>query len=219
LVHVSDLSWTRKIKHPSEFVKVGDEMEVVVLELDVDNRRLALSHKHLEENPWDTFETVFTPGSVHKCTVINVNEKGAILELPYGIEGFATMKNIEKEDGSKAKPGETLEFKVMEFSKDDKRILLSHKAVYGKAEEAPKPAKKSARPTSGPAKAGQEVEKSTLGDLEALSALKEQMEGEAEAKINKARKAAEAEKAEDEAPKAKKAAKKEDDASEEDTDA
>ncbi len=221
LVHVSDLSWTKKIKHPSEFVKVGDEMEVVVLELDVDNRRLALSHKHLEENPWDTFETVFTPGSVHKCTVINVNEKGAILELPYGIEGFATTKNIEKEDGSKAKPGETLEFKVMEFSKDDKRILLSHKAVYGKAEEAPKPAKKAARPSSGPAKASPDVEKSTLGDLEALSALKEQMEGEAEAKINKARKAAEAEKAEDdaeEAPKAKKTAEKKADASEEEED-
>jgi small subunit ribosomal protein S1 len=221
LVHVSDLSWTKKIKHPSEFVKVGDEMEVVVLELDVDNRRLALSHKHLEENPWDTFETVFTPGSVHKCTVINVNEKGAVLELPYGIEGFATMKNIEKEDGSKAKPGETLEFKVMEFSKDDKRILLSHKAVYGKAEEAPKPAKKTARPSGGASnKTTPDVEKSTLGDLEALSALKEQMEGEAEAKIKKARKAAEAEKAdEEEAPKAKKAAKKEDDASEEESEA
>jgi len=196
LVHVSDLSWTKKIKHPSEFVKVGDEMEVVVLELDVDNRRLALSHKHLEENPWDTFETVFTPGSEHKCTVLNVNDKGAVLELPYGIEGFATNRNIEKEDGSKAKAGETLDFKVMEFSKDDKRILLSHKATYTEVDEKPKTKKKTSGRPSGAQKVNAETEKSTLGDLEALSALKEQMEGEAEEKIKKAREEAQAEKAE-----------------------
>lgn len=185
LVHVSDLSWTKKIKHPSEFVKVGDELEVVVLELDVDNRRLALSHKHLEENPWDTFETVFTPGSVHKCTVIGQNEKGATLELPYGIEGFCVLKNLVKEDGTKAETGETLDFKVLEFSKDDKRIILSHKAVYSKAtEDAPKPAapKKRSKPSGGGAgKTGPEGEKSTLGDLEALSALKNKMEGDASA--------------------------------------
>ncbi|MDX1628385.1 MAG: 30S ribosomal protein S1, partial [Fulvivirga sp.] len=135
LVHVSDLSWTKKIKHPSEFVKVGDELEVQVLELDVDNRRLALSHKHLEENPWDTFESVFTPGSVHKCSILGINEKGATLELPYGIEGFCAAKNLEKEDGSQAEAGETLDFKVLEFSKDDKRIVLSHKAVHSKTDD------------------------------------------------------------------------------------
>ncbi len=130
LVHVSDLSWTKKIKHPSEFVKVGDELEVAVLELDVENRRLALGHKQLEENPWDTFETVFPVGSVHKCTVVSKNDKGAVLELPYGLEGFATSKNLEKEDGSQVEVGESLDFKVMEFSKDDKRIVLSHTATF-----------------------------------------------------------------------------------------
>src|SRR5690606_35553208 len=110
-VHVSDLSWTKKIKHPSEYVKVGDELDVVVLELDVDNRRLALGHKQLEENPWDTFESVFPVGSVHKCTVVSKNDKGAVLELPYGLEGFATIKNLEKEDGSVVEVGEALDFK------------------------------------------------------------------------------------------------------------
>ncbi|MEM7108790.1 MAG: 30S ribosomal protein S1 [Bacteroidota bacterium] len=176
LVHVSDLSWTKKIKHPSEFVKVNDELEVVVLELDVENRRLALSHKHLEENPWDTFETVFTIGSVHKCSVLSVNDKGAALELPYGIEGFCTAKNLLKEDNSKVEAGETLDFKVLEFSKDDKRIILSHKAVYSKVQEHAKPAvKKSAPKAKAIDKINKESEKSTLGDLEALSALKDKM--------------------------------------------
>ena len=185
LVHVSDLSWTKKIKHPSEFVKVGEELEVQVLELDVDNRRLALGHKQLEENPWDTFESVFQPGSVHKCTIINKNDKGAVLELPYGIEGFATTKNLTKEDGSIAEMGENLEFKVLEFSKDDKRIVLSHTAVYSKAEEKPKAGAGKASGTAGgsgksrasekPKGSSNDGDKSTLGDLEALSALKEQM--------------------------------------------
>jgi small subunit ribosomal protein S1 len=180
LVHVSDLSWTKKIKHPSEFVKVGDELEVVVMELDVDNRRLALSHKHLEENPWDTFETVFTPGSDHKCTVVEKVEKGATLELPYGIEGFCSAKNLEKEDGSTAEAGETLDFKVLEFSKDDKRIVLSHKAVWSDEDQVAA-AKKSKKPTGGKKKTmdkvNKDTEKSTLGDLEALSALKDKMSG------------------------------------------
>lgn len=179
LVHVSDLSWTKKIKHPSEFVKVGEEMEVVVLELDAANRRLALSHKHLEENPWDTFETIFTIGSVHKCTVINKNDKGAILELPYGIEGFSSAKNLAKEDGSKAEAGESLDFKVLEFSKDDRRIILSHRAMWSAEEEkAAAPAKKKA-PSKSKAieNINQQTEKSTLGDIEALSALKEKMSG------------------------------------------
>ncbi|MCC5921478.1 MAG: 30S ribosomal protein S1 [Cyclobacteriaceae bacterium] len=178
LVHVSDLSWTKKIKHPSEFVKVNEELEVQVLELDVDNRRLALGHKQLEENPWDTFESVFSVGSVHKSTVLSKNDKGATIELPYGIEGFAPTKHIIKENNAQAEVGETLEFKVIEFSKEDRRIILSHTNIFNEeqAEEtaarpkkAAKAPKKAAAPKQAPA------EKSTLGDLEALSALKDQM--------------------------------------------
>lgn len=187
LVHVSDLSWTKKIKHPSEFVKVGEELEVQVLELDVENRRLALGHKQLEENPWDTFETVFTKGSVHKCTIISKNDKGAVLELPYGLEGIATIKNLEKEDGSTANAGETLEFKVTEFSKDDKRIVLSHTATF--KEDRQKAAKKKTDSTrSAVSKINQDTQKDTLGDLEALSALKEQMEGGKKSAQKKAKK-------------------------------
>jgi small subunit ribosomal protein S1 len=175
LVHVSDLSWTKKIKHPSEFVKVGEKMQVVVLELDAANRRLALSHKHLEENPWDTFETIFTIGSNHRGTIISKNDKGAVIELPYGIEGFCSVKNLAKEDNSKTEAGDSLEFKVLEFSKDDRRIALSHKATYSAEEVAA--AKKKPAPAKGKTieKINQEVEKSTLGDLEALSALKDKM--------------------------------------------
>ncbi len=181
LVHVSDLSWTKKVKHPSEFTKVGETLEVVVLELDASNRRLALSHKHMEENPWDTFETIFTVGSVHKCTIINKNDKGAILELPYGIEGFCSAKNIVKEDGSKGEIGESLDFKVLEFSKDDRRIVVSHRAMYSTEEEKVQPpqpqVKKKPLPPKGKTidKINQEAERSTLGDIEALSALKEKM--------------------------------------------
>jgi small subunit ribosomal protein S1 len=175
LVHVSDLSWTKKIKHPSEFVKVGDELEVQVLELDVENRRLALGHKQLEENPWDTFETVFTRGSIHKCTILSKNDKGAILELPYGIEGFATTKNLVKEDGSPSNVGETLDFRVLEFSKDDKRIVLSHTAIYQEREE--RPARKPKPKKSGVSKVNANVEKDTLGDFEALTELRDKMAG------------------------------------------
>jgi small subunit ribosomal protein S1 len=179
LVHVSDLSWTKKIKHPSEFVKVGDEMEVVVLELDAANRRLALSHKHLEENPWDTFETIFTVGSVHKCTVISRNDKGAILELPYGIEGFCAARNLQKQDGQKTEVGESLDFKVLEFSKDDRRIVLSHKATWSTEEDKGAGSGKKKQPSKSKAieNINQQTEKSTLGDIEALSALKEKMSG------------------------------------------
>ena len=181
LVHVSDLSWTKKIKHPSEFVKVGDDLEVQVLELDVENRRLALGHKQLEENPWDTFESVFTRGSVHKCTIISKNDKGAVLELPYGIEGFATTKNLVKEDGNTANAGETLDFKVTEFSKDEKRIVLSHTAMF--TEDRQRTTKKKAGGArSAVSKINKEVERDTLGDLEALSALKEQMEDDKKSK-------------------------------------
>ena len=182
LVHVSDLSWTKKIKHPSEFVKVGETMDVQVLELDAANRRLALSHKHMEENPWDTFENIFTLGSVHKCTVINKNDKGAILELPYGIEGFCAAKNLAKEDNSKIEVGESLDFKVLEFSKDDRRIVLSHKAMWSaeddkQAAAAAAAKKKPTQQKSSIQSINQQTEKSTLGDLEALSALKEKMSG------------------------------------------
>ncbi len=178
LVHVSDLSWTKKIKHPSEFVKVGEELEVQVLELDIDNRRLALGHKQLEENPWDTFQTVFTNGSSHKCTVISKNDKGATLELPYGLEGIATNRHLKKEDGSMVETGETLDFLVVEFSKDDKRIVLSHTNTHTKTEERPAaPKKKSTGGRgSGVSKVNSDTEVSTLGDLDALSALKAEME-------------------------------------------
>ena len=184
LVHVSDLSWTKKIKHPSEFVKVSDKLDVVVLELDVENRRLALGHKQLEENPWNTFETIFTPGSIHKGTIISKNDKGGIIELPYGIEGFSAIKQLVKQDNKSAETGESLDFKVLEFSKDDKKIVLSHTKAYteGASDEGEKK-----KTTKAKAPKAAEVEKSTLGDIEALSALKEQMgSGEAtEAKAPK----------------------------------
>ncbi|MBI1769503.1 MAG: 30S ribosomal protein S1 [Bacteroidetes bacterium] len=177
LVHVSDLSWTKKIKHPSEFTKVGESIEVQVLELDAVNRRLALSHKHLEENPWDTFETIFTAGSTHKGTIISKNDKGVVIELQYGIEGFCSLKNLAKEDNSKAEVGESYDFKVLEFSKEDRRITLSLKATWSAEEEkaAVAPKKKAAPKGKTIDKINQESEKSTLGDLEALSALKEKM--------------------------------------------
>jgi small subunit ribosomal protein S1 len=179
LVHVSDLSWTKKVKHPSEFIKVGEKLEVKVLEMDASNRRLALSHKHLEQNPWDTFENIFTVGSVHRCTITSKNDKGAVLELPYGIEGFCSAKNLVREDGAKIESGEALDYKVLEFSKDDRKILLSHKATWSTEEEkTAAPAKKKApAATKGKTidKINQESEKSTLGDLEALTALKQKM--------------------------------------------
>ena len=183
LVHVSDLSWTKKVKHPSEFTKVGETLEVKVLELDATNRRLALSHKHLEENPWDTFETIFSAGSVHKGTVVNKNEKGMVIELQYGIEGFCTVKNMTRQDGGKTENGESLDFKVLEFSKEDRRIALSHRAMWSAEEEKPAEAapkvaavrKKTESKGKSIANINQQSEKSTLGDLEALSALKEKM--------------------------------------------
>jgi small subunit ribosomal protein S1 len=177
LVHVSDLSWTKKIKHPSEFVKVGDELNVAVLELDVENRRLALGHKQLEENPWDTFETVFPVGSVHKCTVNSKNDKGAVLELPYGLEGFATVKNLEKEDGAQVEIGESLDFKVTEFSKDDKRIVLSHTATFKEEAKAAKKAAVAGKKKEDAVEMPAQAEKSTFGDIDALAELKEKMEG------------------------------------------
>ena len=184
LVHVSDLSWTKKIKHPSEFVKVGDSLDVIVIELDADNRRLALGHKQLEENPWDTFESVFTLGSTQKATIISKNEKFGVLELPYGIEGLAPLKQLTKADESVAEVGEALDFVVTEFHKEERKIILSHTRTFtaATAEEkaadaaAAKPEKKKAT-KSAEKSATVSAEKSTMGDIGALSALKEQMEG------------------------------------------
>ena len=182
LIHISDLSWTKKIKHPSEFTQVGNEIEVQVLEIDKDNRRLSLGHKQLEENPWDVFETIFTVGSVHEGTITELMDKGAVIALEYGVEGFATPKHLVKEDGSQAKLDEKLKFKVLEFNKDNKRIILSHSRIAEDASKAETkaqkaPAKKARKEDEQP-QLTQNVEKTTLGDLGALQALKEQLQKE-----------------------------------------
>ena len=182
LIHISDLSWTKKVKHPSEFTQIGADIDVQVLEIDKENRRLSLGHKQLEENPWDVFETVFTVGSVHEGTIIEMLDKGAVVALPYGVEGFATPKHLVKEDGSQAQLDEKLEFKVIEFNKDAKRIILSHSRIFedvAKAEERAE--KKAAKKSSGkreeaPASIQNQAASTTLGDIDALAALKEQME-------------------------------------------
>lgn len=185
LIHISDLSWTKKVKHPSEFTKIGADIDVVVLEIDKDNRRLSLGHKQLEENPWEVFETVFTSGSVHQGTITEMLDKGAVVQLPYGVEGFATPKHLVKADGSQAKVDEKLDFKVIEFNKDSKRIILSHSRTFeeaGKAEktESRKPGKRADRPRKEEAPLlNTPVEKTTLGDIEALAALKEKLSGKA----------------------------------------
>ena len=181
LIHISDLSWTKKIKHPSEFTQIGADIEVQVLEIDKENRRLSLGHKQLEENPWDVFETVFTVGSIHEGTIIEMLDKGAVVALPYGVEGFATPKHLVKEDGSQAQLDEKLEFKVIEFNKDAKRIILSHSRIFedaAKAEEKAekKATKKSSKKEEAPMIQNQAAS-TTLGDIDALAALKEQLEG------------------------------------------
>ena len=185
LIHISDLSWTKKVKHPSEFTQIGADIEVQVLEIDKENRRLSLGHKQLEENPWDVFETVFTVGSVHEGTIIEMLDKGAVVALPYGVEGFATPKHLVKEDGSQAQLDEKLEFKVIEFNKDAKRIILSHSRIFedvAKAEErAEKKAASGAKKTSNKREDSPMIQNqaasTTLGDIDALAALKEQLEG------------------------------------------
>ena len=182
LIHISDLSWTKKIKHPSEFTQVGNNIDVEVLAIDKDNRRLSLGHKQLEENPWDVFETIFTVGSVHEGTIIEMLDKGAVVALPYGVEGFATPKHLVKEDGSQAKVDEKLNFKVIEFNKDAKRIILSHSRIFEDEARAEKQAdRKAKRQSRKPAEEtpviSTPVEKATLGDLEALAALKEKLSG------------------------------------------
>ena len=181
LIHISDLSWTKKVKHPSEFTQIGADIEVVVLEIDKENRRLSLGHKQLEDNPWDVFESIFYVGSIHEGTITELLDKGAVVSLPYGVEGFATPKHLVKEDGTQAKQDEKLQFKVIEFNKDAKRIILSHSRIF---EDEQKAEARKARKAEGrkPQQAAEapaavaNIEKTTLGDLDALAKLKEQME-------------------------------------------
>ena len=185
LIHVSDLSWTKKIKHPSEFTQIGAQLDVQVLEIDAENRRLSLGHKQLEENPWDVFETIFKVDSIHEGTIIEMLDKGAVVSLPYGVEGFATPKHLVKEDGSQAQADEKLEFKVIEFNKEAKRIILSHSRIFEDvakaAERAEKKAAAAAKKSAKKEEAAPAIENkaaaTTLGDIDALAALKEQLEG------------------------------------------
>ena len=177
LIHISDLSWTKKVKHPSEFTTVGSDIEVVVLEIDKENRRLSLGHKQLEENPWDTYETLYTPGSIHKGKITEMMDKGAVITLNEGGEGFATPKHLVKEDGSQAKQGEELDFKVIEFVKDTKRIILSHSRTFEDEKEEVKAAPKHTNKKQNDAAAINNVAAGTsLGDLDVLAKLKADME-------------------------------------------
>ena len=190
LIHISDLSWQKKIKHPSEFCKVGDEMQVIVLEIDRENRRISLGHKQLEENPWDVFESTFAEGSIHQGTIIEMKDKSGIVARPYGVEGICPAKHLKKEDGTNAGLEETLDFKVIEFNKESKKIVVSHTRLFEEGEDKPSAsstnaakatkspsAKKAPSNTDQAVKANnQNSEKSTLGDLDALSALKAKME-------------------------------------------
>lgn len=199
LIHISDLSWTKKVKHPSEFTQIGSEIEVQVLEIDKSNRRLSLGHKQMEENPWDVLETMFTVDSIHEGVIIEMMDKGAVVSLPYGVEGFATPKHLIKEDGAQAQLDEKLMFKVIEFNKDAKRIILSHSRIHEdvkRAEkaaaaadgngEAPKKAKKAKKEEPVTVQA---TEKTTLGDIQSLADLKDQLINEAAEKLVKAEKA------------------------------
>ncbi len=182
LIHISDLSWSKKIKHPAEFTKIGEQIEVVVLDVDKENRRLSLGHKQLEENPWDVFESVFTIDSVHQGTIVGTSDKGVIVALPYGVEGFAPTRHIVKEDGSTAKMDETLDFKVIEFNKDSKKIVVSHTKVFQDVKYAERASEAADRKTKEKAtkktvkKMKDNLEKTTLGDLDALASLKSQFE-------------------------------------------
>ena len=202
LIHISDLSWTKKVKHPSEFTQIGAEIDVQVLEIDKANRRLSLGHKQLEENPWDVLETMFTVDSVHEGVIIEMLDKGSVISLPYGVEGFATPKHLVKEDGSQAQVDEKLAFKVIEFNKDAKRIILSHSRIHEDAKraekgeapvstEAPvkKAAPKRAKKEEAPVSSIPAAEKTTLGDIQSLSDLKDKMDQAAEKAAKKEKKA------------------------------
>jgi len=178
LIHISDLSWSKKVNHPNEFTKVGEKLDVIVLELDVENRKLSLGHKQLEENPWDTFETIFTIDSIHEGTVIKVTEKGAIVALPYGVEGFCPTKHLVKEDGKSLKAEEAAEFKIIEFNKENKRIVISHSRIWEEARAEARvqefeTRKKEAKSASNAVKKVKEsVEKSTLERSERIGPVK-----------------------------------------------
>jgi small subunit ribosomal protein S1 len=191
LIHISDLSWQKKIKHPSEFCKVGEGMDVIVLEIDRENRRISLGHKQLEENPWDVFESTFSDGSIHRGTIIEMKDKSGIVSLPYGVEGICPAKHLKKEDGQNAKVEETLDFKVIEFNKELKKIVVSHTRTFEEGEDRPSSSAKpsaAAKTAKAPKKAAvsstdqavkavnENTEKSTLGDFDALAELKEKME-------------------------------------------
>ena len=179
LIHISDLSWTKKVKHPSEFTQAGADIDVMVLDIDKENRRLSLGHKQLEENPWDQFEATYTVGSIHEGKIIELLEKGAVVSLEKGVEGFATPKHLVKEDGTQATLGETLPFKVIEFNKDSKRIILSHSRTFEDAQrEEKKAAKKAARANKKEetVKIENQPAATTLGDIDVLAQLKAQME-------------------------------------------
>ena len=189
LIHISDLSWTKKVKHPSEFTKVGEYIDVQVLDIDKDNRRLSLGHKQLEDNPWENFETIFTHDSVHHGKIVEQLDKGSVIALDYGVEGFATPKHLVKADGTQAQLGEELDFKVIEFNKDSHRIILSHSRIHediARAEQREaRKAAQAARKAAAPHKEREQAPviqnkaaATTLGDLDALAALKASMEGE-----------------------------------------
>jgi small subunit ribosomal protein S1 len=178
LIHISDLSWTKKVKHPSEFTQVGAQIDVIVLDIDKENRRLSLGHKQLEENPWDVFEAKYTVGSIHEGKIVELLEKGAVVQLDENVEGFATPKHLAKEDGSQAVQGETLPFKVIEFNKDSKRIILSHSRTF---EDPKREEKAAAKKTRAPKKDDTpKIENvaasTTLGDIDVLAELKAKME-------------------------------------------
>lgn len=190
LIHISDLSWSKKIKHPSEFTKVGEVIDVIVLDVDAENRRLSLGHKQLEENPWDVFETIFTVGSVHTGTIISSNDKGAVVQLPYGVEAFCPSKHLLKTEGGNARIDETIEFKVLEFNKESKKIIVSHRnteeTIAIEEKEAPARGGRGKKVTEGNSgneetkkavkKVKDNLEKTTLGDVSALAALKDELE-------------------------------------------
>ena len=216
LIHISDLSWSKKIKHPAEFTKIGESIEVVVLDVDKDNRRLSLGHKQLEENPWDVFESVFTIDSVHQGTIVGTSDKGVIVSLPYGVEGFAPTRHIVKEDGSPAKMDETLDFKVIEFNKESKKIVVSHTKVFQDVKSAERAVETSERKAkekstkSAVKKLKDNIEKTTLGDLSVLANLKSEIEKTEKTALKeklaamdekeKAKEEAKSEKADEEAP-------------------
>ena len=179
LIHISDLSWTKKIKHPAEFTAIGNDIDVVVLEIDKENRRLSLGHKQLEENPWDVFETIFILDSVHEGTILEINDKGATVALPYGVEGFITPKHLIKEDGTPAKVDEKLEFKIIEFNKGAKKIGLSHTRIYAEPKKKGEVSRRRSRDAESK-RAARKIksgpEKTTLGDITELAALKTKME-------------------------------------------